>query len=216
VSYLKERSKKRGKSSRSKGVQVLLTSRSDTEIKTQFQVNVFGQLAVSRAVLPHVRTCKSGVIADMGSIGGWAGGVGCGFCRASKFAMVAITEALRDEVKHLGITVTIIEPGYFRTNFLGAGAKVTTKKVIDDLKPVMDLLKSTFEMYNGKQPGDPAKGATLIVEALTGTGRCANRILPARLAIESNAVDVIAGISENEKKDLEALEDLSVTTDHDK
>jgi short-subunit dehydrogenase len=152
----------------------------------------------------------------MGSIGGWAVGVGCGFYCASKFAMLAITEALRDEVKHLGITVTTIKPGYFRTDFFGAGVKITTKKVIDDLKPVMDPLRSAFEMYNGKQPGDPVKEAKLIIEALTGIGRCANRILPARLAIGSDAVNVIAGILENEKKDLEAWKDLSVTTDHDK
>jgi hypothetical protein len=94
-------------------------------------------------------------------------------------------------------------------------AKITAKKVIDDLKPVMDPLRCTFEMYNGKQPGDPVKGAKLIVEALTESERCANRALPPRLALGSDAVTVIAGILGNEKKDLEAWKDLSATTDHD-
>lgn len=188
---------------------------SDEEVKTQFSINVFGQLAVTRSILPYMRARRSGVIAFMGSIGGWAGSTGGGLYCASKFALVGISEALRDEVRHLGIKVTIIEPGYFRTNFLGSGAKMTVQKVIEDLKPVMEPLRQTFGAYDGRQPGDPVKGARVIVEALTGTGRCVGRELPARLVLGRDAVGMAEGVLEGERKVLEEWKDLVVTTDFD-
>ncbi|KAI9785105.1 MAG: hypothetical protein M1816_000516 [Peltula sp. TS41687] len=188
---------------------------SDAEAKDHFNTNVFGQLAVSRAVLPYMRQRKSGVVGNMGSIAGWEGGVNCGLYCATKFAMVALSEAMRDEVKHLGIQVVLIEPGYFRTNFLSGGHKVTAKTVIDDLKPAVDPMRGIFTAYDHQQPGDPVKGARLIVEALTGSGRCEGRTLPPRLAIGKDAVEFITMVLDKEKKSLEEWKDLSVTTDHD-
>lgn len=89
---------------------------------------------------------KSVIIANMGCIGGRLGSAGCGFYSATKLAILGITEALYDEVKHPGVTVAIIEPGYFRTNFISGGANITVEEVIDGLKPVMDPLRSTFEV----------------------------------------------------------------------
>src|SRR5579862_5397631 len=91
---------------------------SDEEVKAVFETNVFGQLAVIRAIMPHMRARKSGVVANIGSVGGWSGGTGFGIYCATKFALVGITQALRTEVAHLGIDVTVIEPGYFRTSLL--------------------------------------------------------------------------------------------------
>ncbi len=188
---------------------------SDAEVRSLFDINVFGQLAVTRAVLPYIRARRSGVISFMGSIGGWAGSTGAGLYCATKFALVGIVGGLRAEVQHLGIDVTIIEPGYFRTKLLGSGNKVTAKKRIEDLKLVMDPLRDAFRQYNGKQPGDPVKGAQLIVEALTESGRCADRRLPARLPIGSDAVRFIGGVIEQQKNDFVGWADLAVTTDHD-
>ncbi|KAH8695298.1 serine 3-dehydrogenase [Talaromyces proteolyticus] len=186
---------------------------SDEEVRAQFDTNVFGQLAVTRAVLPYMRAKKSGVIANMGSIAGWRGGINCGMYCSAKFALIGITEALRKEVEPLGITVVAIEPGYFRTNFLSGGHKVSPKKTIDDLVPVIKPVKDMFAMYNHQQPGDPLKGAQLIVEALTGTGRCADKRLPARLAIGTDAVAMISEVLEDKKKELDDWKDLAITTD---
>lgn len=188
---------------------------SDAEAKASFNTNFFGHLAVTRAVLPYMRKQKSGVIANMGSIAGWEGDIGYGLYTAAKFALAGITESLREEVKHLGIQVTIIEPGYFRTNFLSGGHRITAQKVIDDLKPVMDPLRKTFDSYDRKQPGDPVKGAKLIVDALTGSGTCTDRILPVRLALGRDAVEIMNRVLEREKKTLDEWEELSKSTDID-
>lgn len=187
------------------------------QAKSQFETNVFAHVAVTQAVLPYMRAQKSGTIAYMGSIAGWAGMIGAGYYCASKFALVGITEALRGEVAHLNIKVTVIEPGYFRTNFLASslGNKSTAENIIDDLKPVMDPLRAMLATYDQKQPGDVRKGAQLIVEALTGTGRCAGKELPARLLIGKDAVQLCSGVLNNLKKDIEDWKELSASTDHD-
>lgn len=187
---------------------------SDEEIKDHFNTNVFGQLAVTRAVLPYMRARKSGVIGNMGSIAGWEGGINCGLYCSTKFAMVGLSEALREEVKHLGIQVVIIEPGYFRTNFLSGGHKISAKKVIDDLKSVLNPVRNMFDMFDHQQPGDPVKGAKLIVEALTGTGRCEGKTLPPRLALGTDAVGAIGAVLEKEKKSLDEWTHLSISTDY--
>lgn len=186
---------------------------SDAEAKANFNVNVFGTLAVTRAVLPYMRSKKSGVIAGLGSVGGWHGNVGCGIYCSTKWALAGIFDTLKKEVKHLGIEVTLIEPGYFRTDLLAAGNKVTTKKVIDDLRPVMDPLRESFATYNHNQPGDPVKGSKLIVEALTGSGRCEGKTLPWRLGMGSDYVTTVEEILAEEKKELEDWKKLSLSTD---
>lgn len=162
-----------------------------------------------------MRERKSGVIAYMGSIGGWQGQVGCGLYCSTKFALVGISESLRDEVKHLGIQVVCIEPGYFRTNFLSGGHRFASQKVIDDLKPVLDPLRNRFNQVDRQQPGDPVKGAKLIVEALTQSGQCKGKELPPRLALGKDAVGSINQVLEKEKKILDEWAELSVSTDHD-
>jgi NAD(P)-dependent dehydrogenase (short-subunit alcohol dehydrogenase family) len=113
----------------------------DEEVKAQFETNFFGQLKVTRAVLPHMRARKSGVIAFIGSVGGWRGLVGAGIYCAAKWALVSVTESLKLENAHLGIECTVIEPGYFRTNFLDGNSLITSAKVIDDLRPAMDPVR---------------------------------------------------------------------------
>ncbi|CAM6095971.1 unnamed protein product [Calypogeia fissa] len=188
---------------------------SDEEVKAQFETNVFGQLTVIRAVLPHMRAQKSGVIANFGSIGGWRGGIGGGIYAATKFALVGITEALRLENAHLGIECTVIEPGYFRTNLLSGGSKVNTEKIIDDLRQVMDPVKKSYTAINQKQPGDPAKAAQLLVEVLTKSGRCEGRPLPLRLLLGRDAVGYCKAILEQQTKSLNEWAELVSTTDHD-
>jgi len=182
------------------------------EVQSYFHTNVFAHLAVTRAVLPILRAKKSGTIAFMGSIAGWEGGVACGLYCGVKFAIAGIAESLREEVGAFGIKVTVIEPGYFRTNFLSAGHKVAAKNSIDEYAPILAPLKGAFQAFDHNQPGDPVKGAKLIVEALTGSGAAKGRELPRRLLIGEDAVGFVSGVIEKETKALNEWKDLSVTT----
>lgn len=88
------------------------------EIEAVYRTNVFGLLTVTRAVLPHMRKLRSGRILNISSIGGYRGAAGFGVYCSTKFAVEGLSEALHDELKPLGIHVTVVEPGYFRTDFL--------------------------------------------------------------------------------------------------
>lgn len=183
------------------------------EVREQFETNVFGQLNVIRAVLPFMRACKSGVVANLGSIGSWQGSPAAGLYCATKACASILSESLRSEVAHLGIEVTAIEPGYFRTNFLSQGHKVHAASTIKDIKPGVDATLSGLEAYNHKQPGDPAKAAQLIVEALTKSGRCRGKPLPARLPMGSDAIQFIGGVLDKQHKSLKEWGPLASTTD---
>jgi NAD(P)-dependent dehydrogenase (short-subunit alcohol dehydrogenase family) len=186
------------------------------EIQAEFDTNVFGQLAVLRAVLPYMRAAKSGVVANMGSIGGWGSMANDGVYCATKATLVALTGALKQEVAHLGIDVILIEPGYFRTNFLSDGHKASPAKRIDDLKPAIEPRQKALLAYDRKQPGDLEKGAKLIVEVLTKSGRCEGRgTLPLRLLIGTDAVRYVTRILEQSKRDMEDWMELTVSTDLD-
>jgi NAD(P)-dependent dehydrogenase (short-subunit alcohol dehydrogenase family) len=184
------------------------------EALQQFDTNVFGILNVCRAVLPHMRKQKSGVVANVGSIGGWKGFPGSGLYCASKFAVAGISESLRAEVSHLGIDVTVIEPGYFRTSLLGNGS-FSAKKHIADLDPVTAPTRAHLASVDGKQQGDPVKGAKVIVEALTKSRRCAGRTLPARLVLGKDAVAFEASVLELRQKELSEWSDIAASTDCD-
>ncbi|EDU42702.1 Short-chain alcohol dehydrogenase [Pyrenophora tritici-repentis] len=188
---------------------------SRSEVEAQFSTNVFGQLNIIRAVLPVMRKKRSGVVANLGSIGGWAGSPAAGLYCATKACATILAESLRQEVAHLNIKVTSIEPGYFRTNFLSSGHKTMAANRIADLAAGVDGTYAGLEAYNHKQPGDPQKGAKLIDEALTGTGRCEGRELPVRLSLGSDAYQFVSGHIDRYKKELESWKDLTTTTDCD-
>ncbi|GIJ86503.1 hypothetical protein Asppvi_005392 [Aspergillus pseudoviridinutans] len=190
---------------------------SAAEIEDLFGANVFGQLRLLRAVLPTMRAQRSGTIANMGSIGGWRGTPGAGLYCATKAAIAIYTEALRAELAPFGIETTCIEPGYFRTNFLESDGshKVTAKNHISELDVVTQPTKSRLAAYSHHQPGDPVKGARLIVEALTRTGRCQGRTLPPRLALGRDAVQVIGAALDQSCEALDAWKELVSTTDCD-
>lgn len=160
-----------------------------------------------------MRARKSGVVANLGSIGSWHGSAAAGIYCATKACASILSESLRLEVAHLGIEVTAIEPGYFRTNFLNQGHKIQAATTIEDIKPGVDAALAGLEAYNRKQPGDPVKGAQLIVEALTKSGRCEGRALPARLPLGGDAVRFIGGVLDGHRKNLEEWGELVSTTD---
>ena len=162
-----------------------------------------------------MRSRRSGVIANMGSMGGWTGVSGAGLHCASKFALVGISEALKKEVAHLGIDVTIIEPGNFRTQFFSHGHRVKAEAAIDDLHDAVEPTQKAFDAYNLTQPGDPAKGARFIVEALSKSGRCEGRTLPARLPLGRDSVKVITSTLDRNRQNLDEWKELVLDLDCD-
>ncbi|KAL5360510.1 hypothetical protein BJX96DRAFT_165218 [Aspergillus floccosus] len=175
---------------------------SDQEIRDQFETNVFSQIRVLRAVLPSMR-----------SIGGWRGTPAAGMYCASKAAIAIYTESLRAELAPFNIDVTCVEPGYFRTNFLTGGHKVTAKNRIPELDTGTQATRDALAAYSLRQPGDPVKGAQVLFEALTKTGRCESRQLPARLALGRDSIDAIGASMAKEQDMLGSWRDIVASTD---
>lgn len=139
---------------------------SDAEIASVFEINVFGLLRLTRALLPYLRKQKSGHIVNLSSIGALVGLPGWGIYNATKFAVEGLSEALAVEAGPLGIGVTIVEPGPFRTDFLG-GSLAATAKVLPDYKETAGQTRTATTTRHGNQPGDPAAAADAIVKAVT-------------------------------------------------
>ena len=135
---------------------------SDAEVRAIFDANVFGLLNVTRAVLPVLRARGAGRIINIGSSAGIAVGAGRGVYGATKFAVEAITEALHAEVAPLGIKVTVVEPGSFRTDFLAHGGQRRPRNTIDAYAPTVGPLQDAIDANDGLQPGDPAKAVAAI------------------------------------------------------
>jgi hypothetical protein len=125
-----------------------------------------------------------------------------------------ITEALRAEVAPLGIKVTIVEPGYFRTQLLQPGNTQIPHEIADYAESAGKARKF-LESYNGKQPGDPKKACERIVDIVTQTGTAQGREIPVRIALGTDAYGIIKGALETSLKSLEEWKDVTVTTDHD-
>lgn len=138
---------------------------SSEQIRQQFEVNFFSVLEMTREILPTMRQQKSGHILNLTSIGGLASVGGFALYCATKFAVEGFSEALRDEVTPLGIKVTIVEPGAFRTEFAGA-SNMRPETTIDDYKPVIEPIQQYLYGNDGKQPGDPHKAAIAMIKAV--------------------------------------------------
>ncbi|KAG7396550.1 hypothetical protein PHYBOEH_002115 [Phytophthora boehmeriae] len=187
------------------------------EALKQYNTNVFGTLRMLRAVLPHMREKRSGVVATIGSAGGWIGIKTMGVYGSTKFALAGISLALREELEPFGIDVTIIEPGSFRTAILGKGFSSMDKSIPDYL-PMTQHLHSRISSVNAqefKQPGDPAKGARVIVEVLTKSGRCEGKTIPSRMLLGKDAVAIGDSALKRTRREFDEWAALAASTDHD-
>jgi short-subunit dehydrogenase len=137
---------------------------SDAEAREVFDVNVFGLLGVTRAVLPGMRARRSGRIINIGSIGGFVTIPSSGIYGATKFAVEGITEALSAELAGTGVTATVVEPGAFRTDFLAPSSIRFVDPSIDDYADTAHAMRGRLQAANGHQPGDPRKAAAAIME----------------------------------------------------
>jgi NAD(P)-dependent dehydrogenase (short-subunit alcohol dehydrogenase family) len=177
------------------------------EVERVFATNVFGLLNVTRAVLPYMRSQHSGHIINMSSIGGYASSPGWGIYCATKFAVEGISEALSRELAPLGIHSTVVEPGYFRTDFLSAQSLSSTAGRIDDYADTVGKMRSFAAAVHHQQPGDPQLLAQAIVRLAAAPKP------PTRLALGSDTVARIKGKHRDVERELDLWRTVSLSTD---
>jgi short-subunit dehydrogenase len=136
----------------------------DHAIRDQFETNVFGLIAVTKRVLPAMRSRRQGHIINVSSLGGLVAFAATGYYHATKFAVEALSESLAQEVRPLGIKVTIVEPGAFRTDWAGR-SMIESPLLIADYAGTAGKRREATRAASGKQPGDPARAAAAIISA---------------------------------------------------
>lgn len=180
---------------------------SAAEVEAVYRTNVFGLLAVTRAVLPHMRRQRSGHVLNISSVGGYRSGAGFGVYCSTKFAVEGLTEALAEELAPLGIHATVIEPGYFRTDFLESMSLTTSPLQFDDYAQTAGAVRHAATQISRAQPGDPAKLAEVIV-AFVETPKP-----PVRLPLGSDTVAVIEAKHASDAALLAQWRTVAVSTD---
>lgn len=136
---------------------------SDAEVRRQYDTNVFGLLSVTRAVLPQMRSRRTGHVINVSSMYGLGGQFGWGIYSSTKFAIEGITEALAAEIAPLGLFATAVEPGLFRTNFLGGDPFAAAAGSLPDYAETVGRMRARAGGFHGTQPGDPAKLAQALL-----------------------------------------------------
>jgi NADP-dependent 3-hydroxy acid dehydrogenase YdfG len=175
-------------------------------IRAQFETNVFGLLAVTRRVLPGMRARRRGHIVNFSSLGGLVAFAATGYYHATKFAVEALSESLSHEVKPLGIAVTIVEPGAFRTDWAGR-SMIASKTVIDDYAQTAGKRRETTKASSGRQPGDPARAAAALIAAME------SETPPLRLLLGKSALDLALKRVEDLRANFEAWRHVTEGTD---
>ncbi|CAO3402033.1 SDR family NAD(P)-dependent oxidoreductase [Azospirillum sp. 11R-A] len=180
---------------------------SASEVEAVYRTNVFGLLNVTRAVLPHMRKARSGRILNISSIGGYRGAAGFGVYSSTKFAVEGLSEALHAELAPLGIHVTVVEPGYFRTDFLDAVSLSVSPAIIADYAETAGKVRTIAAGLNHAQPGDPAKLADVLVSFADVAGP------PVRLPLGSDTVAAIEAKHAADRAILDGWRRVSLSTD---
>jgi NAD(P)-dependent dehydrogenase (short-subunit alcohol dehydrogenase family) len=182
----------------------------EQDARYQFDVNFFGLFNFTKAVLPYMRKQNSGVIVQVSSAIGVLAGQGAPIYAASKFAVEGLSEGLANEVKPFGIRVHIVEPGIFRTEFLGQAA--SGKQVGEKKDGYLDI-GSILGGMHGKQPGDPDKGVQRIFEIVTGTGLGAGKEWELRVPLGTDSLAMCQAKVDSLNKSLEKMEEIARSTD---
>jgi NAD(P)-dependent dehydrogenase (short-subunit alcohol dehydrogenase family) len=171
------------------GYRAAIEEGDDAEVRTLFDTHFFGTVAVIKAVLPGMRARRSGAIVNISSIGATVTPVGSGYYAAAKAAIEGMSGALRGELAPLGISVTTVEPGAFRTDFAGRSL-VQSATLIDDYAATAGKRRKENDTMHGNQAGDPAKAAHAIITAVESSQPPAFLLLgPDALALYRYTVD---------------------------
>jgi NAD(P)-dependent dehydrogenase (short-subunit alcohol dehydrogenase family) len=178
------------------------------ELRHQFDVNVFGAVAMMKAVLPFMRERRTGHIINITSMGGYITLPGISYYCGSKFALEAISETLSKEVKDFGIRVTAVAPGQFRTDWAGR-SMMRSKRIISDYDGLMNPLRKARQEKSGKQPGDPAKAAQVLLKIIE------HQNPPTRLLLGNDALKLVREKLETLNTEFALWEQMTRSTDFD-
>lgn len=157
-----------------------------------------------RAVVPYLRDRQSGYIINISSVAGYVGYGNAGSYHAAKFAVIGVSEALAQEVRPFGIKVTVVAPGYFRTNFLERGSSMAAGKKIDAYNT--GELEKAMQQMNGRQQGDPAKFAAMLVQLSNEPNP------PLHLLAGPDAYESVTAKRKAEDEEFEAWKHLTLST----
>jgi len=182
---------------------------SSNEIKANYEANVFGLLNVTRAVLPFMRKERKGHIINLSSVGGLVGITGWGLYGSTKFAVEGITEALSKELAPLGIYVTAVAPGFFRTDFLDQSSLVRSANSIEDYAETVGYMRNYATQMNQKQPGSSVKLAQAVLQIADSEKP------PLHLPLGKDALQFFKEKMDRFNEDVEAWYDVIIGTDHE-
>ena len=180
---------------------------SAADVEAVYRTNVFGLLNVTRAVLPTMRAQRSGRILNVSSIGGYRAGPGFGVYSSTKFAVEGLSESLHAELAPLGVHVTVVEPGYFRTDFLDATSLTASGGEIADYAETAGRVRRVAADLNHDQPGDPDRLAQVIVDFADAANP------PVRLPLGSDTVAAIEAKHVSDAEIVAKWREVSVSTD---
>lgn len=180
---------------------------SAADVERVYRTNVFGLLNVTRTVLPVMRAQRSGRILNISSIGGYRGAPGFGVYSSTKFAVEGLSEALHAELAPLGVHVTVVEPGYFRTDFLDATSLTVSGDEIADYADTAGRVRRVAADLNHSQPGDPDKLAQVLVDFADAANP------PVRLPLGSDTVAAIEAKHASDAEIIAKWRAISVSTD---
>jgi len=180
----------------------------DNDVRLLFDTLFFGTVRLIQAVLPGMRSRRSGMIMNVSSIGGRFSQPASGYYSAAKFAVEGLSDALYKELAPLGIRVMLIEPGAFRTEFAGRSLKGTNKEIAD-YKDTVGPRRKENDKSSGTQPGDPKKAAQVIIRIAE------SEQAPFRLLLGSDAINVIQKELTAQQTELTEWKHISLSTDYD-
>lgn len=180
---------------------------SDAESRANFEVNVFGMLNVIRATMPRLRAQQSGRYYNISSIGGFSGAFpGWGIYCATKFAVEGLSESFAEESKAFGVKVTIVSPGYFRTDFLTDSSLGLPNQPIDAYQAVRDSQQMHREQINQNQPGDPEKAVQVLIDLAKEENP------PLHLFLGADAYETADAKIKSVQKDMNDWKNLAIST----
>lgn len=179
----------------------------EEQIAHLFDVNFHGTRRVIQAALPHLRAQRSGHIVNITSVAGVAPAAGSGFYAAAKMAVEGLSQSLAREVASLGIRVTLVEPGAFRTDFLSDHSIRRSDMILDDYADSVGTIRARLAAIAGRQPGDPARAAAAIIEAVRSAKP------PLHLVLGSDAYQRTRDMLEAFSTELEAWKHVALAAD---
>ncbi|MET4622118.1 NAD(P)-dependent dehydrogenase (short-subunit alcohol dehydrogenase family) [Arthrobacter sp. 2762] len=187
------------------GYRAAIEEGDDGDVRALFDTNVFGPVAMIKAVLPGMRSRRSGAIVNISSIGARICPPGSGYYSASKAALEGLSGSLQKELKPLGISVTVVEPGAFRTDF--AGRSLTqSAQAIEDYAETAGKRRKENDTVHGTQPGDPDKAAEVIIAAVEAAET------PAFLLLGADAVYAYGAVEEAQRAEVDRWREQSIST----